>query len=120
MRKAFLYILLIICIIGCTGNSANSRILSKDKMELVMWDFIQADVFTEQFIKKDSLKNPLLENTKLQQQIFTIHQVSKEEFYESYAYYTTHPDLMKTILDSVSAKQERNRTEMIKFHAGQK
>ena len=78
-----------------------------------MWDVIQADVFTEQFIKKDSLRNPSLENMQLQNKIFAIHKVTKVDFYKSYDYYMTHSDQMKNILDSITARAERDRSKML-------
>lgn len=120
MIKPFLFVFLIMHLFSCANEASSEGILSKNKMELVLWDFIKADVFTEQFIKKDSLKNAAVENMKLQQQIFEIHKVTREEFYKSYTYYTNRTDLMKTILDSITVKGERSRSEMIRLEHGPK
>jgi len=85
-----------------------------------MWDIIGADVFTEQFIKKDSVKNPSMENMKLQNKIFAIHKITKVDFYKSYQYYLAHADQMKIILDSITSKAERDRTKMLDKHYNKK
>jgi Domain of unknown function (DUF4296) len=100
--------------LGCSNNQSKfSGILPKEKMQSVMWDIIGADVFTEQFIKKDSLKNPSVENMQLQNKIFAIHKVTKVDFYKSYDYYMAHTDQMRIILDSITARAERDRTKML-------
>lgn len=105
--------------VSCSNKPGGyTGILTKEKMQAVMWDIIQADVFTDQFIKKDSLKNASLENIQLQNKIFAIHKISREAYYKSYDYYIYHTDLMKVILDSMTTKAERDRTKMIEQHAG--
>jgi hypothetical protein len=95
-----------------------SGILGKEKMQAVMWDIIGANSFTEQFIKRDSLKNAVVENMKMQQKIFSMHNITKEDFYKSYNYYCSQPDLMRTLLDSIVARGERDRIKMIEIHSG--
>ncbi len=116
MKGVFCTILLF-CILGCSNNkSRSSGVLPREKMQEVMWDIIGADVFTEQFIKKDSLKNLSFENMQLQNKIFAIHKITKVEFYRSYKYYLAHADQMKIILDSITSKAERERTKMLDKH----
>ncbi|MEP6674391.1 MAG: DUF4296 domain-containing protein [Ferruginibacter sp.] len=90
-----------------------SGILKPEKMQTVMWDIIRADVFTENFIAKDSAKNMSAENIKLQNQIFAINSVSREDYYKSYEYYKKHPVVMTAILDSISQRVIRDRDKII-------
>ncbi len=109
MKKAAT-ILLVVCLAGCENKDGlPSGVLNSDQMQSVLWDVVQAESFTTQFIKKDSTKNLQLENAKLQQKIFSIHNITKSDFYKSYDYYTRHVALMTVLLDSISAKAERNR-----------
>ncbi len=97
-------------ITSCANKGGTpSGILDKEKMQSVMWDIIRAEAFTDQFIKKDSSKNVLLENIQLQAKIFSIHKVSREQYDKSYAYYFSHTDLIRVVLDSMTAKAERER-----------
>ena len=114
--KVGMILLGLICLIGCSGNDDFPGLLDKEKMQAVLWDVIGADVFTEQFIKKDSLKKASLENMQLQNKIFALHKVTRDDFYKSYEYYVSHADLMKVMLDSMSARAERNRTRMTQQH----
>ena len=101
-------------LISCRSKPAGEgKILSSDKMQAVMWDFIQADVFTEFYLKKDSSKNASLQNAALQKKIFALHQVSKEDFYTSFDYYSNRSSDMRILLDSISAKAERQRNKMM-------
>lgn len=110
MRYIF-FIILIFSISGCSEKGGTpSGILGREKMQAVLWDMIRADTFTEQFIKRDSSKNVLMENRKLQDAIFSIHKVTRSEYLKSYDYYITHTDLIRVVLDSMYAKAQRDRT----------
>jgi hypothetical protein len=102
-------------IVGCNNKTSTpSGILGREKMQLVMWDMIRADVYTEQFIKKDSSKNIAIENLKLQNAIFSIHKVTRSQYYKSYDYYISHNDLIRVVLDSMSAKADREKFELFR------
>ena len=112
---------LIVCIIcfGCgDGKKAPSNLLAKEKMQLVMWDLLEANSFTQRYMKMDTLKNPAIENLQMQQQIFQLHKINKDDFYRSYDYYSSHPDEMRILLDSIVAIGERNKIQMIELHNG--
>jgi hypothetical protein len=111
--------LILVCfIIGLSScnhkNTLPDGILKKDQMQAVLWDIFKAEVFTSQFIKKDTLKNPIIENAKLQNQIFAIHHISREDFYKSYNYYKEHTDLLQAVLDSMSNKSTSIRNRLLK------
>ncbi len=84
-------------------------ILKPAKMQVVLFDVIRADNFVFDYVKKDSSKIPALELAKLQRQIFAEHKISKEEFYKSYEFYKTHPDIMQPMLDSMINITSRNK-----------
>ncbi len=90
-------------------NPIPSGILKPAKMQAVLWDVLRADVFTFDFVQKDSTKKPEQELVKLQQQIFAIHKISKDEFYKSYEYYKEHPEIMQPVLDSMINKKTRDK-----------
>ena len=90
-------------------NSVPTGILQPAKMQAVMWDVFRADAFTFSFIVRDSSKKPEAENVKLQQQIFAVNKISREEFYKSYEFYKSHPGLMQPILDSMINKANRDK-----------
>ena len=112
--RIFCVLILIIALSGCRDKDGlPNGILKKDKMQSILWDVIQSESYTTQFIKKDSLKNSSLENAKLQQQIFDLHKISKTDFYESYDYYKNHVELMRVLLDSITANAERDKYKIL-------
>ena len=118
MMKLNILLIGLVLMISC-GNKDKlpAGILKPEKMQAVLWDIIKADVFTTEFIKKDSSKNATAENLKLQQQIFAIHKVTKADFYTSYDYYKTNTVEFKKIMDSMVSQAERKKDTAIKIKA---
>lgn len=97
-------------------SDAPKGLLPQKKMQQVLWDVLKADTYTKQFLSKDSTKNLKLENAKMQMQIFALHKVTKEDFYLSYEYYKTKPQLFNAIMDSISNNTTLERyTEYDKY-----
>jgi Domain of unknown function (DUF4296) len=102
--------LLVILFLSCNDkNNKEDGILAPQKMQAVFTDIIKADVFVSDFVKKDTAKNDTLASATLQQKIFTLHKVSKKQFYDSYNYYINHRTVFKTMLDSMIAISNRER-----------
>jgi Domain of unknown function (DUF4296) len=91
------------------GNGIPGNVLNPDKMQAVMWDMIKADVYAFEYIKRDSVKNDTAENLRLQKEIFAIHNTTRDAYYRSYDYYKKKPELMKTLMDTMSARANRVR-----------
>ncbi len=110
MIKISVFIILIIFFESCNNKDGiPSGILKPDKMQAVFWDIMRAETYTAQYIKKDSTKNPIIENATLQQQIFATHHVTRLDFYESYRFYNVHAQLMRVLLDSITTIREREK-----------
>lgn len=105
--KHLFFIIISVGFFSCSDNNLPRGIISQEKMELLLWEQMKADAFTKEYISKDSSKNLVEENLKLQQKLFTKYKVDKKDFYQSYQYYLTHDALMKDILDSIVSKQTR-------------
>jgi hypothetical protein len=103
--KQMILICSVIFLFSC-GNKKDIpvEVLKPVKMQAVLWDILRADVFTYDFITKDSAKKPEAENIKLQQQVFLVHKTTREAFYKSYEFYKAHPSLLQPILDSIINK----------------
>lgn len=109
MTRLYILGFCLFAISSCSSNDTMPKgILKPVKMQAVLWDIIRADVFTTDYIKKDTAKNAAAENLKLQQQIFALHQVTGKEFYNSYDYYKNHTADFKMIIDSMVAQAQRN------------
>lgn len=110
MMRKLLLSSCILLLMAC-ANDESDRILSKDSMQIIMWDMMKAD---ELFMRKmvtdsNAVKNK--EDVKLYETVFRIHKVTKDRFFESYRYYEAHPILFKEIIDSIDSKSNRERID---------
>lgn len=116
MIRSLAFILLVLIIaVSCKSpkDEVKGVVLNPKQMQAVLWDILQADAFTQTFISKDSTKNATVENAVLQKKIFELHKVRKEDYLESYNYYTARPNEMRVILDSITAKADRERNTVM-------
>ncbi|MFM2359778.1 MAG: hypothetical protein RLY16_1771 [Bacteroidota bacterium] len=116
-KQICLFILISITFVfaACSGNSSK-EIIPIPVMKDVMWEVIQADVFTEQFMKPFAKHDFKKENAKLQLQIFNRYHVTRQQYYNSYDYYAANAEMMHVLLDSITAKGERERNAYMRFH----
>ena len=111
----FLSCLLIMLSMACTNkNKIPSDVLSREDMKKVMWDMIQADRFSTQFLERDTSKNVKTETFKLYEQVFKLHKITRDEFVYSYKFYLSRPDISKVMFDSLAAFANRQRAEIYK------
>ena len=109
MRKLFVFM---IFVIACNDNThIPSDVIKPDKMQAIFWDIIRGDILAEEIVRKDSSKNIKDEKAELTEKIFSIHKINKRTFQNSLVFYEKHLDLMRTIFDSLNAKQA-NRNYM--------
>ncbi len=117
MRQLTIYIAVVLSmLVACRAEPKG--LLTPKQTQKVLWDILKVDAFTKDYILKDSTKDALLENTKMQMQIFAMHKVTKEQFYSSFEYYKTKPEVFNAIMDSItnSASLEKY-TEYNKYKA---
>ncbi len=107
MMRFFLFVILIAGLFACNKSKFPKDILEPEKMQAVYWDFLRADIFANEFIRRDTSKNSEAENAKLQLQVFKIHNISKEQFYKSYEYYLNNKDLMKAMIDTMLVRKKQ-------------
>lgn len=107
MMKLFVVLLIAAVIISCSDNKPPRGVLKPDVMEKVLWDYINADAFTTDFISRDSSKHLPAENAKLQKAVFAKYKISKETFYKSYYYYESNPEQLRILLDTMISRNRR-------------
>lgn len=108
MIRIVLLLLMPFVMFACK-NQTPRGILKPEIMQEVLWDVMKVNVYIQAFMQKDSSKNKEEEKIKLQKQVFLLHRIEKETFDKSYSYYTTHPDLLSTILDSMINKANKEK-----------
>jgi uncharacterized protein DUF4296 len=105
--KFLLSIGLLIIIFSCARTEKQEKILPENKMREVMWDMVRADQYVTDFVLRDSTKKKKDESVKLYDEIFRLHKVTADEFKKSLAYYSSRPDLMRPIMDSLAARKNQ-------------
>lgn len=101
------YLLLItigsILLFSCRSKeSIPSDILPKAKMQTVLADMMRTDQFLNDYVfSRDTSLDKMKESVQRYQKVFSIHNVSKEEFQRSFSYYRSNPILFKELMDSI-------------------
>src|SRR5215471_3548463 len=103
--KFLFSIIFLISILSCARKVKQEKILPQNKMREVMWDMIRADQYVADFLLKDSTKNKKDESVKLYGQVFQLHKITADEFKKSLAYYSSRPDLLRPIIDSLATRK---------------
>jgi hypothetical protein len=107
MIRVLLFLLLnLFLILGCNSKTNHPRILSKEEMGKVTWDIM----LTEDYLNntfRDSLKEVNKERLVLYLKVFQLHKISKEDYNYSLKYYSSKPDQMKDIFDTLSVRGRR-------------
>lgn len=106
MIKNILIISCLIFIYSCK-ETMPSDVIKPVKMQEILWDVLRAEALSQEIAKADSSKSVAAENIRLTKKIFVLHHITQQQFEKSYSYYTAHPDIMRTILDSLNSQQTR-------------
>jgi hypothetical protein len=105
--------LCVVLLAGCSEkDNIPSGVLGKEEMGNLIWDMMQADQYASTYLIKDSSKvNVKMETLKLYEEVFRLHKVTREDFRKSFQFYQDHPDITRTILDSLTSRGNRMRAE---------
>ena len=104
MRTGLIILYFLFFIAGCKSkNKIPDDVLAPKKMQNILWDLMRADQFLADYVlNQDSSIKKATESQKYYEQIFNLHNVSKEKFQHSFIFYKSHPVLLKAIMDSIS------------------
>lgn len=114
-KFVFLGSLLMLVLVACTNkDKIPNDVLPREEMEKVMWDMVQADRFSTQFLERDSVakKDIKTENLKLYEKVFQVHKITREEFIHSFQFYLSRPDINKVLFDTMAARANRRRADV--------
>lgn len=82
-------------------------IMPQKKMQAVLWDMMNTGEFLNTYVLyKDTATNKNAESQKWYNKVYKMHAITKADFDKSYDYYTSHPALIKEILDSLAKKPQ--------------
>jgi len=103
--RLFLFFSLLFIFSCSTKDEIPSDILSRPKMQAVLWDMLRADELVLNFERKDTARSVKDKSTLLYDEIFRIHQTTKSQFEKSIAFYSKYPDQFKMVLDSMEKQK---------------
>lgn len=95
---------LLLLIASCTKKK---DVLPPAIMQEVMWEYIAADIYSNEYLKRDSTIDLERAHALILKKIFVKYKISKETFFENYRYYSSRSDLMNPLLDSIFARQTK-------------
>lgn len=105
MIKCVVSCLLIAILMSC-GEATPKGIIPKEKMMTVLWDYMEANVYSFEHWR-DSLHNDTLVNAKMQIAIFKKHKVTRQEFDNSFDFYSKDAVQFKGMIDSILVRKQR-------------
>lgn len=110
----------LLLLLSCSQPKETGKVLDEQVMSRVLFDMLQADAFQEHFVLSDSLHKRKT-SLALQDQLFRLHQITRDDFRVSYRYYADRPRQMSRILDSLLARAEHSRSAlMMERYSGSK
>lgn len=114
MKKSFRIFFTLCVLFSCKGKKQlPPDVIPLNKMKVIVWEMEVADqqASDRYFLSKDSTR---MEATSLYQQVFAKHKTGKADFYKSFTYYESNPDIMKVLFDSVSEYGNRQKAAAYK------
>lgn len=121
--KNISYLIGVLLVLASCGskNKVPAEIMQPVKMQKILWDVVRSQALAAEEARKDSTINEIAQTKVLVQKAFKIHDVTSDEYEKSYKWYTSHPDIMKVLLDSLSNQiQQENQEDLKEKHEGPK
>jgi hypothetical protein len=101
-----------IIVLACK-NSSHQNYIPQDSMKVIIVDLMTADEWNNILMSKDTSLRRAKLNEQFYQSVFDKHQVTKEQFYNSYKFYDTRPDKMKALIDSAFTYIEKLKQQKV-------
>ena len=114
MKYPLLVVSAVFLLLSCSKkNELPPGIFPVNSMKKIVWDLeYSGQLASNKFpARKDSLR---MESTALYEQVFAKYKTDKNAFYNSFAYYESHPELLKILFDSVSKYGSRQKENFYK------
>lgn len=121
--KNISYLIVVFFILVSCGNKNKvpTEIIQPEKMQNILWDVVRSQALSAEEARKDSTINEIAQTKVFVQKVFKIHNITSLDYDKSYKWYTSHPDIMKVLLDSLSSQiQEDNKLDLKEKHESPK
>ena len=105
MRIIFLACFSLFLILACSRKEKiPADILPPQKMQSLLWDMIGAGEYITTFVAVQDSVDKELESLKLYEEVLRMHNITRDQFKKSFAWYRSQPVLMKTMIDTLSKR----------------
>lgn len=111
MRRFFILLTASFLLFSCSRRKT-IKPLPVNQMKTIMWDLIKAGEWYSFILAKDSTAGKKKTDARLFAQVFAVHGVTSDEYYQSYRYYEAHPVEFRVLIDSVDAFSNREKTTL--------
>ena len=106
--KKLIILMMSFILFSCSGKyKVPPGILQREEMQNVLWDIMRAQALAVEMARKDSTIREVAQIKMLTQEVFDIHHINSSDFDKSYAWYTSHPHMMRMVLDSMNSRNQR-------------
>lgn len=113
--KNFSFFIAGFILFACSGkNKVPQDVIQQKEMQKILWDVIRAQALSGEMARRDSTINEEMETKKLTRKVFEIHKITSPAFDRSYAWYTSHPEMMRVIFDSMNIQNQRQTDARMK------
>ena len=113
--KILFYFILICALLSCSNKTETpSGIIPPKEMSEILWDVIRAQVLANEVSKKDSSVDVDMQTKTFTKRALEIHHTSLASFDKSYNWYSSHPDILRLMFDSLSTQKERENSLRMK------
>ena len=101
--RYLLTLMILICLAACKDPDARpAGVLPQDKMKLVMYDMMRTGEFLSGYVLyKDETVDKTGESMKWYNKVWQMHNITEDQFRQSYKWYREHPSQMEQVMDSV-------------------
>lgn len=114
--KYFCFIMALAFFAACSSkNKIPGNIIKPDEMGTILFEANMAEEFVASYVAKDTTKNRDVELQKEYQKIYLLHNITEEQFKNSYSFYKANTQIFKVLMDSLNARAQRRRTDMYKL-----
>ncbi len=107
--RSLIIVFIAISLFACKSKKVDPKLIPLNSMKIVLWDILKADEWYIQTSIRDTLHARVNENFLLYEEVYKVHHINKDQFYNTYKFYETHPDQFKVLIDSVVAYGDRDK-----------
>ncbi len=115
MIQRFKYpILFVVVLLVACNSRLPKNVLPVNTMKVVMFDMLKADEWYARKLAGDTLMLRMKDDIPLYEQVFAVHKLTKQQFFDSYHYYEAHPVAYKELVDSLESYANNQKLKTLK------